>query len=108
MTAVSVYCVFANSEEAERIGRVLIEEGLAACINILGPCRSIYQWQAAIETSDEVPAILKTSADASDALIARIAGLHSYDVPCIAVWPIEKLLLSYSEWIEQNAAVRST
>jgi len=102
MSVVSVYCVFANSEEAERIGRTVVEEGLAACINVLGSCRSIYRWHGAIETAEEAPAILKTTADSSDSLIARIAGLHSYDVPCIAVWPVEKLLLSYSEWVEGN------
>ena len=100
MSVVSVYCVFANIEEAERVGRAVVEEGLAACINMLGECRSIYRWQGVIETANEVPAILKTTADASDALVARIAAMHSYDVPCVAVWPIEKLLLSYSEWVE--------
>jgi periplasmic divalent cation tolerance protein len=102
MSVVSVYCIFANADEAERIGRTVVEEGLAACINMLGPCRSIYRWQGGIETADEVPAILKTTTATSDALMARLAGLHSYDVPCIAVWPIEKLLLSYSEWVEQS------
>ncbi len=102
MSTVSVYCVFANADEAERIGRLVVEEGLAACINVFSPCRSIYRWQGAVETANEVPAILKTTADTSDALVARIAGLHSYDVPCIAVWPIEKLLLGYSQWVEQN------
>jgi periplasmic divalent cation tolerance protein len=102
MSTVSVYCIFANSDEAERIGRAVVEEGLAACVNILGSCRSIYRWQGAVETAEEVPAILKTTADMSDLLIARIAGLHSYDVPCIAVWPVEKLLLSYAEWVEQS------
>ena len=102
MSVVSVYCVFANAEEAERIGRTVVEEGLAACINMLGSCRSIYRWRGAVETTDEVPAILKTRADTSDALMARLAGLHSYAVPCIAVWPIEKLLLSYAEWVEQS------
>ena len=102
MSVVSVYCVFASADEAERIGRTVVEEGLAACINVLGPCRSIYRWQGGIETAEEVPAILKTTTAASDALMARLASLHSYDVPCIAVWPIEKLLLSYSEWVEQN------
>ena len=102
MSVVSVYCIFASAEEADRIGRMVVEEELAACINILAPCRSIYSWQGAIETAEEVPAILKTSAEAADALISRIDGLHSYDVPCIAVWPIEKLLLSYAEWVEQS------
>ena len=102
MSVVSVYCIFATAEEAEQIGRTVVEEGLAACINILAPCRSIYRWHGAIETSDEVAAILKTRAEAADALISRIASLHSYEVPCIAVWPIDKLLLGYAEWVEQS------
>ncbi|WP_395622296.1 divalent-cation tolerance protein CutA [Sphingomonas daechungensis] len=102
MSVVSVYAIFATAEEAERIGRIVVEERLAACINILGICRSIYRWQGEVETAEEVPAILKTTGEAADALISRIAGLHSYDVPCIAVWPIEKLLLSYAEWAEQS------
>ena len=105
MSVVSVYVIFANPEEAERIGRVVVEERLAACINVLGPCRSIYRWQGAVETADETPAILKTTVEAADALISRVAGLHSYDVPCIAVWPIDKLLLSYAEWVEQSIGV---
>ena len=102
MSIVSVYVIFANADEAERIGRAVVEERLAACINILGPCRSIYSWRGEVGTAEEAPAILKTSADLADSLIARIAGLHSYDVPCIAVWPIDKLLLSYAEWVEES------
>lgn len=102
MSVVSVYCVFGSAEEAARIGRIVVEERLAACINILGPCRSIYRWQGAIEEAEEVPAILKTAAHQADALIARIAGLHSYDVPAIAVWPIDKLLVDYAQWVETS------
>lgn len=106
MTVVSAYCLFANAGEAERIGRQMVEEQLAACVNILGPCRSIYRWQGAIETGDEVAAIFKTTTAGADALIARIAALHSYDVPAIAVWPIESLLDSYADWVEDNVAPR--
>lgn len=102
MSVVSVYCVFADAEEAERIGRQMVEERLAACVNILGTCRSIYRWQGAVETADEAPAIFKTTDAAADALVTRIAGLHSYDVPAIAVWPIDKLLGGYAEWVEQS------
>ena len=102
MTVVSVYAIFANAEEAERIGRQMIEERLAACVNILAPCRSIYRWQGAVETADEVPAILKSTLAQADALIARIAALHSYDVPCIAVWPIGKLHSDYADWVEDS------
>ena len=56
MSVVSVYAVFADADEAERIGRTVVEERLAACVNILGPCRSIYRWQGEVETADEVAA----------------------------------------------------
>ncbi len=102
MTIVSVYAVFAGSEEAERIGRTVVEEKLAACINILAPCRSIYRWEGGIETADEVPAILKTHGWQADELVERIAALHSYETPCIAVWPIEKLLRRYADWVEDS------
>jgi periplasmic divalent cation tolerance protein len=102
MSVVSVYVLFSNADEAERIGRSVIEERLAACINILSPVRSVYRWHGQIETSDEVAAILKTSQAEADALITRIAALHSYEVPCIVTWPIEKLLGSYAEWVEEN------
>jgi periplasmic divalent cation tolerance protein len=104
VSVVSVYAVFANAEEAERIGRQVIEERLAACINILPPVRSIYRWHGAIETADEVAAILKTTAIQADPLIARIAGMHSYDVPCIVTWPVDKLLGAYAEWVEGSVA----
>ncbi len=99
MTIVSVYAIFADAEEAARIGRQMIDERLAACINILGPCRSIYRWQGKVETAGEVAAIFKTTEAGADALTDRIAALHSYDVPAIAVWPIDKLPSSYAEWV---------
>ena len=102
MSVVSVYTVFANAEEAERVGRAVVEERLAACINILAPVRSIYRWKGAIETADEVAAILKTSEDNVDALVTRIAALHSYDVPCVVTWPIDKILAGYAEWVEKS------
>lgn len=102
MSVVSVYAVFANAEEAERIGRQMVEGRLAACVNLLGPCHSIYRWQGAVQSADEAAAIFKTSAAMADSLIARIVALHSYDVPCIAVWPIDKLLVDYAQWVEDS------
>ena len=102
MSVVSLYVLFSNAQEAERIGRAVVGERLAACINILGPVRSIYRWQGAVETADEIAAVLKTSNAEADALITRIAGLHSYDVPCIVTWPIDKVLGSYADWVESN------
>ena len=102
MSVVSVYAIFADSEEAERIGRTVIEERLAACVNILGTVRSIYCWKGAVETAEEIAAIFKTTGDRTDALITRIAALHSYEVPCIANWPIDKILGSYADWVEAS------
>ena len=102
MSVVSVYAVFADAEEAERIGRDVVEARLAACVNMLGPIRSVYRWKGAVESADEVAAIFKTSEDQVDALMTRIAGLHSYDVPCVVAWPIEKVLSSYAEWVEES------
>lgn len=104
MTVVSVYAIFTDSAEAEKIGRTVVDERLAACINILAPCRSVYSWQGEIETAEEVPAVLKTSAAKADALVERIAGLHSYDTPCITVWPVDRLLGRYGEWVEESVA----
>src|SRR4030095_15609574 len=102
MSVVSVYAVSANAEEAERVGRTMVEERLAACVNILGPCRSIYRWKGKVEQADEGPALFKTTLHHAGALIARIAELHSYDVPAIAVWPIAKLPAAYGDWVEDS------
>lgn len=102
MSVVTVYAVFADPAEAQSIGRTIVEEGLAACANILQPCRSIYRWEGAIESTTETPALFKTTLDKADAIIARITDMHSYSVPAIAVWPIERLPESYAEWVEQN------
>jgi periplasmic divalent cation tolerance protein len=100
MSVISIYAVFADADEAERIGRAMVEEGLAACVNILGPVRSVYRWKGAVETADEVAAIFKTTDAQADSLITRIAGLHSYDVPCVVTWPIDKILSPYADWVE--------
>ena len=100
VTVVTVYALFADADEAQRVGRILVEERLAACVNLLGPCASIYWWDGAVQQSSEVPALMKTTLAQADALIARIAELHSYDVPAIAVWPVDRLPESFASWVE--------
>ena len=102
MSVVTVYAIFADQAEAQAIGRAMVEKRLAACVNIMQPCRSIYRWEGAIETGTEVPALFKTTLDQADALISAIADRHSYSVPAIAVWAISKLPESYAEWVENN------
>ena len=100
---VSVYATFASDEEAHRIGRAVVEERLAACANILGPCNSIYRWQGKVEEAEEVAAIFKVTAGGAEALIRRIAELHSYEVPAAVVWPIAEAPESYRRWVVENS-----
>jgi periplasmic divalent cation tolerance protein len=100
MSVVTVYALFADPAEAQRIGMTIVEEKLAACVNILGPCRSIYRWEGAIETATETPALFKTTTEKADALIERVRELHSYSIPAIVAWPIERLLADYGDWVE--------
>jgi periplasmic divalent cation tolerance protein len=99
---VSVYAVFADQQEACRIGGQMVEEKLAACVNVLGDCHSIYRWQGKVEVATEAAAIFKARADKAEALMARIAELHSYDVPAIAVWPIDDAWPAYVAWVESE------
>ena len=99
---VSVYAIFADAEEARRIGGAVVGEQLAACVNLLGPCESIYRWQGEVETATETAAIFKARAVKAEALVARIAELHSYDVPAIVIWPIDRALPAYAAWVNEE------
>lgn len=96
---VSVYMTASSAEEADRIASALVEERLAACVNILGAIRSVYRWDGAVRNDTEVALIAKTRAALFDALAARVRALHSHDVPCIVSWPIEAGNPAYLSWI---------
>ena len=102
MSVVSVYCTFADIDEARRIGRSVVDERLAACVNILGECQSIYRWGGKIEEAPEVAAIFKSTRQGAGALADRIAELHSYDVPAVVIWPAEAPLPTYAAWVEDS------
>jgi periplasmic divalent cation tolerance protein len=102
-TIVTVYATFGSPEEAERIGRQMVERQLAACVNILGSCRSIYRWQGVIEEASEVAALFKTAATQAPTLIEAIAEQHGYDVPAAVVWPIAEALPAYADWVARES-----
>ena len=85
--------------EADRIAEALIDERLAACVNILGKIRSVYRWQGKIERADEVAMIAKTTEALFETLAARVRALHSYDTPAIVAWPIVAGDAVYLDWI---------
>tara|TARA_X000000950_G_C13802510_1_gene614133 strand:+ start:327 stop:662 length:336 start_codon:yes stop_codon:yes gene_type:complete len=78
-----VYVTASCEEEAVRLARVMVEERLAACANVLGSVRSIYRWEGELRDEQEVAFILKTTDDRFGALEERLHMLHSYASPCI-------------------------
>jgi periplasmic divalent cation tolerance protein len=73
-------------------------------VNLLGPCRSIYRWQGAVEEAVEVAAIFKTRREVAAQLVARIADLHSYEVPAITVWDVVESLPAYADWVSESVS----
>jgi periplasmic divalent cation tolerance protein len=97
-----VFITAPSVEDAERIGGVLVEERLAACVNVLGGVRSIYRWEGAIERDDEVLMIVKTEDAAFDRLQARVLELHPYDVPEIVGLQPQHISDGYRRFLEEN------
>lgn len=95
---VLVYTLFADAGEARRLSRLLVGEGLAACANMLAPCTSIYEWQGDVREEDEFPVLFKTAREKRAALMARLAELHSYEVPAILSWEV-MANDPYADWI---------
>ena len=83
-----LHATFADATEAERIGEAMVAAQLAACVNLLGPCASIYRWKGAVERSDEYRALFKTTPELARELADAIAAVHSYDLPVIEIWPV--------------------
>ncbi len=77
----------------------LVEEGLAACVNILAPCRSVYRWQGAVEEAQEVPLLIKTTAARYAELETAIRAGHPYELPEIIAVPIARGLPDYLNWV---------
>src|SRR5690606_4089185 len=102
-----VYMTAASVEEARRIGRALVEERLAACVNLIEGLRSIYRWEGAIEEGNEVVMIAKTTAGRLGSLIERVRALHSYSVPCVVALPIEAGNPAFMNWIVAETAPAS-
>ena len=99
MAAIFVYVTVDSMETARRIGRILVEERLAACINVIDGMHSVYRWKGKIEEAAEVIVIAKTCDGLLDLLTERVRSLHSYECPCVVGLPIVGGNQDYLEWI---------
>jgi periplasmic divalent cation tolerance protein len=88
-----------NRESAESLARRLLDERLAACVNILPPCRSVYRWRNAVETADEVPFLVKTTEARYAKVQAAIRAAHPYELPEIVALPVAAGLPDYLAWV---------
>lgn len=99
MKAVAIYATFPDAATARAIGRDLVTDGVAACVNIWPSMRSIYRWNGQVEEADEVVVIMKTQQARVEQLFAEIEQRHPYDTPAIVVLPIAQGSKAYLDWI---------
>lgn len=99
---VLVYTTAENENEAGRIGQILIEKKLAACVNIIPGMKSIYRWKGEIENGDECIMLVKTLERNVNRITEVIKDMHSYELPCILVIPIIDGLKEYLDYIRSE------
>jgi periplasmic divalent cation tolerance protein len=103
---VQVSTTLPDENTAQRVGRSLVEERLAACAQVVGPVSSSYWWRGAVEQSREWYCYLKTTTSAFPALRQRLEELHPYDVPEIIAVPVVEGSSEYLRWIEESLVVQ--
>ncbi|HEY3663381.1 MAG TPA: divalent-cation tolerance protein CutA [Chthoniobacterales bacterium] len=100
--ALVVLSTFPDVATARRIGRQLVEEKCAACVNLVPSVESIYWWEGKVEAGNETLALFKTTADRYEALETTLRQLHPYEVPEIIAFRIEQGLPEYLRWVSEN------
>lgn len=95
-----------DSALAEKLARSLVEARAAACVNVLSPCRSIYRWDNAIDSAEEIPLLIKTTAAQYPQVETLIRAQHPYAVPEIIAIPISHGLPTYLAWLAQETETR--
>lgn len=88
-----------STEEGRRIAQTLVEERLAACVNIIPSVTSVYRWQGAVQCDAEVQLVIKSSANKLQALEKRILSLHPYDTPEVIALEPEQVSEKYARWV---------
>jgi periplasmic divalent cation tolerance protein len=104
--AVVVYVTAPGTEEARTLARALVDERLAACVNLL-PVESIYRWKGQVETAAETLLVIKTRRDRLDGLARRVRALHPYAVPEIIALPLVGGWPPYLQWIADETTPRA-
>jgi len=97
--ALLVFTTLPSADKAAELAKVVVEERLAACANLLPAIRSIYHWQGKLQDENEVLVLLKTRAEHLERLKLRILELHPYEVPEVLAVPVESGYQPYLDWL---------
>lgn len=97
-----IYSTFPSRDEASRIGKILVSDKLAACVNIFDNIQSLYMWEGKVHEETECAAFIKTARNMSDPLIKKLKQLHPYDVPAIVVIEPAATDPDYAKWLEKQ------
>lgn len=92
---------------AERVAEALVIQRVAACVNVLAECVSIYRWEGKLEHANEVPLLIKTTRTAYPGLEAALRELHPYELPEIIALPVDAGLPEYLNWVAQETQTRN-
>ena len=102
MNASFVYMTAKDKNEALKIGRALVEDRLAACVNVIDNMTSLYWWEGKVQEDNEVVLVAKTKQSLVEGLIEKVKTLHSYSCPCVVSWDIEAGNEAYLKWIDDE------
>ena len=98
---VTVYVTVGMEKEAKQIAKALLSKKLIACANLF-PVNSLFYWEGKLQEDDEFGLIMKSRLELVDKIIEEVKNIHSYEVPCITVWPISKGNDDYLDWIQEE------
>lgn len=95
-----IYATFGSKEEAVSIAHKLLAEKLIACANIFDGSTSVYRWNGEVQQQSEAILFAKTTQEKAQKVVSRIKELHSYELPCVLVLPVESGLPEFMKWVE--------
>jgi periplasmic divalent cation tolerance protein len=102
--AIEIHVTMPDAERATALARTLVDEGLAACVNVVPGVRSIYRWEGKVQEDDEVLCLIKTRPAIFDRVRRRILELHPYDVPEILAFTVDEGSPAYLDWLRAATA----
>lgn len=96
------YITAGDEKEAERVATSLVEKNLVACANVISGVKSFFRWEGEVKSEKEFLVVGKTRTSLIEDLVQEVKNVHSYDVPCVITWPIEKGNPDFLRWVDSE------